>query len=241
MRTAIVLLGMYFLAGQHEFEVASVKLNEKTLGPDYGNRISFTPTGFFAQNTTLKRLIAEAYRLEPFQVVGGPLWLNQSEYDVVARNPSSAKQAEVQTMLQNLLTERFHLKTHHESRDTRVYLLKVAKDGPKLARAATPSSAVFRGTLQRFADFLSIRLTIPVLEDPSKPGIAGGPPVPVLNQTGLSGEYDITVTIHPEPGADMFTLWQRTLHDELGLRLESTRTKVEFLVVDGAVKVPVAN
>ena len=38
----------------------------------------------------------------------------------------------------------------------------------------------------------------------------------------------------------MFELWQRKLHD-LGLRLESQKASVEFLVVDRAEKVPVEN
>ena len=242
MRTAITLMGICLLTSQQEFEAASVKTSEKTVGPDYGNRISRSPTGFSARNTTLKRLIAEAYHLQAFQIAGGPPWLNNTEYDVTARHPSSTTEAEVETMLQMLLTDRFHLKTHRESRETKVYMLKVEKNGPKVTRGTgTNSDAVFHGGMQQFASFLSMQLTIPVLEDPSKPGMASGPPVPILDETGLSGEYDIDVIIHPEPGTDMFTLWQRALRDELGLRLESSKAQVAFLIVDNADKTPVSN
>jgi uncharacterized protein (TIGR03435 family) len=62
-----------------------------------------------------------------------------------------------------------------------------------------------------------------------------------LDKTGLPGIYDFGVDIRPEPGSDMFTLWQRVLKDQMGLRLESRRGDVDVLVVDGAERVPTAN
>ena len=50
--------------------------------------------------------------------------------------------------------------------------------------------------------------------------MASGPPVPVIDNTGLTGTYDFPVETAPEPGVDMFEVWQRRLH-EAGLRLNS--------------------
>ncbi len=52
------------------FEVASVRPSQHPAGPDYNNQIVYTPAGFTARNTTLKRLIAEAWRLQLSQVIG---------------------------------------------------------------------------------------------------------------------------------------------------------------------------
>ena len=49
------------------------------------------------------------------------------------------------------------------------------------------------------------------------------------------------VAIRPETGLDMYTLWQRVLQEQLGLRLESRKDKVDVLVVDGAERIPTAN
>ncbi len=95
--------------------------------------------------------------------------------------------------------------------------------------------------MRQFADLLALQLTIPSSDDPGRPARASGPPVPVLDKTGLDGIYDFDVDIKPELGSHMFTLWQRVLQDKMGLRLESRRGEVSVLVVDDARKVPSAD
>ena len=65
--------------------------------------------------------------------------------------------------------------------------------------------------------------------------------MPVLDKTGLAGIYDINVDMKLELGVDMFTIWQRVLQDQLGLKLESRKAKVDVLVVDSAERIPTAN
>jgi uncharacterized protein (TIGR03435 family) len=142
-------------------------------------------------------------------------------------------------MLRTLLAERFRLTQHRETKELRVYELVTDQGGPKVQ--AIKTGLHFHGDLRQFADFLAIQLAISVSDDPGRPGRASGPPVPVLDKTGLPGIYDFGVDIRPEPGSDMFTLWQRVLKDQMGLRLESRRGDVDVLVVDGAERVPTAN
>lgn len=237
MRMAILFVASALLAGQQQsFEVASVKPSSRLLGPDYGNKMIYQPNGFSAQNATLKRLIAEAYQVQPFQVAG-PKWLDSNEYDVAARSGNSTNREDLRTRLQDLLAARFHLVLHRETREMRVYNL--AGKGSKLKQGASSSSG-FHGDLDHFAGFLAVQLSIHGMEDPTRPGIAASP-VPVLNRTGLTGEYDIDVNIQPEPGADMYTLWQRALREKLDLHLESTKAPVEMLLIDSANKMPSAN
>ena len=79
------------------------------------------------------------------------------------------------------------------------------------------------------------------MDDPGRPSVASGPPVPVVDKTGLQGIFDFNIEIRPEAGVDMYTLWQRVLQEQLGLRLESRKDKVDVLVVDGADRMPTAN
>jgi len=94
--------------------------------------------------------------------------------------------------------------------------------------------------MQQFANFLGVQLSIPSIEDPTRPSFATGPPVPVLDRTGLEGIFEIATEVRPEAGVDMFTLWQRALR-ELGLRLLVRENRLETVVIDSASATPRAN
>ena len=71
------------------FDVVSIKPN--TSGD---TRVTNTvqPGGrYTATNITLRQLIRDAYRVQEFQIVGGPGWTNSDRFDIVAKaegNPS---------------------------------------------------------------------------------------------------------------------------------------------------------
>jgi uncharacterized protein (TIGR03435 family) len=67
------------------FDVASAKPSQRTVGKDAANQFVINGAGFSARNATLKGLIVEAYQVQPYQVLGGPNWLDLSEYDVEAK------------------------------------------------------------------------------------------------------------------------------------------------------------
>lgn len=219
--------------GPPAFDVVSIKVSEHRVGPDYNNRFSFDPATFTARNATLRRLIAEAWQMQVRQVIG-PDWLDRDEFEVVAKAPAPIARAQVALMLRTVLTERFRLAHHRETRDMRVYELVQGKGGAKLDRA----NGGFHGTMRQFADLLAVKLSIVMSDDPTRPGMAAGPPVLVLDKTGLAGEYDIPIEVRPEPGADSFSLWQHAL-ENMGLRLERRRDAVEVLVIDSAERVPI--
>jgi uncharacterized protein (TIGR03435 family) len=229
------------------FDVASVRPSLHTVGPDYNNQITVTPAGFSARNVTLKRLIAEAWNMQINQVVG-PRWIEQNEYDINARAAEGATKEQMSSMLKSLLAERFKLKDHTETREMRVYELAVSKTGPKVrpivagepVKTASPGFH-FHGEMRQFADLLAVQFSIPAPEDPSVPSRAGGPPMVVLDKTGLEGTFDFSVDIHPELSTDMFTVWQRALEDQLGLRIESRKGVVTVVVVEDALKIPTEN
>jgi uncharacterized protein (TIGR03435 family) len=230
------------------FDVASVKPSQNLVGPDYNNQFAFSPVGITGKNVTLKRLIAEAYEVQLNQVVG-PSWLDRNEYEIEARTEESARKDQLALMLQNLLGERFSLKQHRETRSMSVYQLVIDKSGPKIRPSKdgeAPKAGTgfhFHGDLRQLADLLAVQLTIPESNDPdpARPHTAAGAPIPVLDKTGLSGIYDFTVDLKPEFGTGVFTVWQRVLQDQLGLRIESNRGDATVLVVDNAIQIPAAN
>ena len=228
------------------FDVASVRPSQHAVGPDYNNQIRYSPAAVTFKNVTLKRLIAEAYRLQLNQITG-PRWIDQNEYDIEAKTTGVASREQMAVMLRSLLAERFSLKEHNETREMRVYELVTDKTGPKIhpvndGEAAKAGAGFhFHGDLRQFADLLAVQFSIPAPMSPNEPARAGGPLIPVLDQTGLPGIYDFSVDIRPELGTDLFTLWQRALRDQLGLGVESRKSSVTIVVVDDAARMPTEN
>ncbi len=245
-----IVLGLALLASTaiaQSFDVASVKANPHAVGKDYRGSVVLGPNRVSARNVSLKGLIVEAYHVQPFQVSGGPGWLDLDEFDLDARPGATATKDQLRSMLVALLTERFHLELHRDTKEMRVYALLVDKGGPKLHPAIgelrpTTSPQNFHGDMRQLANLIAIGLSIPTVDDPTRPAIASGVPVPVIDKTGLEGNYDISVNLRPDDTAgDSYTRWQRALRDELGLKLETQRAPVELLVIDRAERIPTAN
>lgn len=228
------------------FDVASVRQSREIVGPDYNNQLTYSPDGLTARNATLKRLIAEAYGIQLNQITG-PNWLDQNEYDIDARAGGVGTREQMAPMLRTLLAERFNLAEHNEVREMRMYALVIGKSGPKihaLKDGETPTAQAgfhFHGDMRQFADLLALQLSIPAPTSPSEPVRAGGPQIPVVDKTGLAGIFDFSVEGRPELGTEMYTAWQRTLRDQLGLGLESRKGYLSILVVDSAAKMPTEN
>jgi uncharacterized protein (TIGR03435 family) len=248
----VVLANMGLIAlaqtpsAQPSFEVASVRLSQHLGGPDFNNQIADSSSSFTARNVTLRWLIAEAWHCQRDQVIGPP-WLDHNEYDIYARLPDGATRDQIPLMLRGLLNDRFHLKSHSEIRQMRVYELTVAPGGPRIhpvppgeAPAAGPGLH-FHGDMRQFADLLAVQISIPAPTSASVPVVASASPVPVLDKTGLDGIYDFSVDLRPEIGTDGFTFWKRVLDEQLGLKIDSSKAAVEFVVVDDAAKIPTAS
>ncbi len=81
-------------------------------------------------NVPMKFLLTYAYDVKGFQVLG-PAWLDSERFDVVAKVPKGATKEQVRMMMQSLLTERFHLALHHESKEMRLEELLVGREWAK--------------------------------------------------------------------------------------------------------------
>jgi uncharacterized protein (TIGR03435 family) len=239
MRIAIGL-AIYAAAAAQTFDVASVKPSAHAVGKDYRPAIAITSGRFTAHNQSLQGLILAAYAIDRYQLSGGPRWIDEDEFDVDAKADGNPAPDQVRAMLRALLTERFALATHTETREMQQrYVLVVDKGGPKIqpAKEGDPRGR-FHGTMREFANVLSVQLSIPSFSnmDPTKPSVASGPPVAVIDETGLIGEYDVRDWEQPELGADGFGKWQRVLQEKLGLRMVKKPGPAELLIVERAEK-----
>lgn len=120
-----------------EFEVASIKPSAPDargmfIRPGPGGGVSIT-------NMTLKELMVLAWRVQPFQISGGPPWLDSAHYDVTAKPETRPQPTELPVMLQSLLEDRFQLAIHRESKELPIYALVVSRKDGKLGPGLTES------------------------------------------------------------------------------------------------------
>lgn len=241
--------------GQPALEVASVKPST-----DRDTIIGlFTYPGgrVVATQFTLKLLIHDAYNLDPYRILGGPHWAGEDRFDIEAKPPASSPSShwvpessktppnpEMRQMLQTLLADRFQLKVHMETRKESVYALVVAKGGPRLKPPDTAEEAhvgLFRyGSVYQEATSYAVRGRNATMAQLAA-FLTGHFGRPVLDQTGLTGNFDFQVEFaESETQAEAAAPLFRALQDQIGLKLETQPGSVEVLVIDRAEK-PSAN
>src|ERR1043165_9363904 len=80
------------------FEVAAVKPGDPS---SLYRRIVISPGGRLnAENVSLRKLIEEAYQLKPFQLSGGPRWMDSEVFSATAKGDESADTERIRLMLQ---------------------------------------------------------------------------------------------------------------------------------------------
>ena len=118
------------------FEVASVKLAapDEAQPGDMVRNMDSSPGHFAMRNVSLRFCIEWAYDLKDYQVEG-PDWIkSEMRYDIVATAPG-ASDNDMRPMLQALLTDRFQLKVHRQTRNLDIYALLPGKGSPKVTQA----------------------------------------------------------------------------------------------------------
>ncbi len=118
------------------FEVASIKPSPPPDGMGMrvminGGPESPDPGRFTTENMALSGLVTYAYNLKRYEY-SGPSWMDGERFDILAKVPPGTTKEQFRVMLQNLLAERFKLAIHREKKDSQVYELVAAKNGPKL-------------------------------------------------------------------------------------------------------------
>lgn len=99
--TRAATFSLWALAQPPLFEVTSIKPGNPELRLV---RSIIAPGGNLrAENVTLRTLIEDAYRIKAFQLTGGPRWVDQDKFRVLAKGDASATADQVQLMFQTLL------------------------------------------------------------------------------------------------------------------------------------------
>ena len=224
------------------YEVATIKPTDPS---NPGGGFTLQGRHLVARNFTVESLITLAYNLHPKQLTGGPDWLTTDHYDldVLPDHEGLPSLEQARGIVRKLLADRFALKFHYDTKDLSVYVLTVAKTGPKFSKSTS---------------------------DPSSPPGLGGPPGrlfvrnanmeevamamqrtldrPVVDQTGLKDRYDFQMKWTPDesqfaglgvkvppPPADaadapppLFT----AIQEQLDMKLDAQRTAVGVLMID---------
>jgi uncharacterized protein (TIGR03435 family) len=216
------------------FEVASVKKHVDQQGGGLMARMIMGPppgdtSHWMASGVTVKMLIATAYSVKPFQIGGGPGWLDSVRWDIDAKVedalatqlqklPRQRQQAQEALMLRSLLADRFKLQVTHAAKEGNVLALVIGKGGPKLKEvqpldpnAPPPPPPVHgnRGELPQPAPGQSFMMMNPR----QATLIANAVPIAslvnqlsmqlgqqVVDKTGLKGMYQYTLQFAPQSG-----------------------------------------
>jgi uncharacterized protein (TIGR03435 family) len=235
--------GRYVGANQPAFEVASIRMvnshaaEELQRGAGSLSMSTYPSTRFFMHNTTLDFLIGQAFGIDLQYIQRDRGWMDSQLYDIDARvngeRPLSEK--EIRPLLQNLLEQRFHFAAHRTSKLVSGFFLVAAKGGPQLkpARDGAQTSAQIQPN-RLVAQSVSTTLLSSILMRP-----AGQP---VVDKTGLTGSYDITLSYASanDTNSTLPSLFT-AIQEQLGLKLEPAKVPVGYLVIDHADRVPTEN
>ena len=215
--TTLALFGQQ--APRPQFEVASVK----PALPESVMWLRPLP-GRLTASATLQMLIQNAYAVQPFQIEGGPGWIDSDRFEIEAKADGNATRDQMFLMLQSLLEQRYQLRFHREMRQLPVYVLVAPTGGLKLPSAQ--AAACVEPTPDTPPDWAGGRM-VPPQARPAPPARCGavrvmlepagaqmqGAKIPaselartlslvmdrtVIDRTGFGGLFDLQMTFLPD-------------------------------------------
>ena len=227
------------------FEVAEVKPSDPSvLKPGKGRML---PGGQISvPGYTLRDLILFTYGVTDDMISGGPKWVAEERYDIVAKAPAGSPDTALRAMMQALLKDRFKLVTHQEDKPMSAYALTVMKSAAPLRESSASGASQCHwtdlGGGMRRRECQDLTMAEFAKELPHTGGI--GIELPVADQTGLTGRYDFQFEVGmarrpadastpPDPfdtdGPNIFAALQK-----IGLHLESRKIPMPAIVIDSA-------
>lgn len=183
-------------------------------------------------------LIAAAYKLKGFQLIGGPEWMAIDRFDIDAKSDGPAPLDQVLLMMQSLLADRFKLSAHRETREIDGFVLvRVRTDRlgfnmrpsaydcrqPGLTPPPCREGGISAGSFKSAGRPISALLDV----------LTGEVRAPVVDNTKLTGTFDLQLYWSPAlvPVADLPSIFT-AVQEQLGLKLEATRVSSEVFVID---------
>lgn len=186
------------------------------------------------------------------QIVGGPSWVGSDYFDIKAESGSLtdaqglAVRERLNQMLKSLMTERFQLRAHIEPREAVVSALILAKKDGTLGPAIHPTERGCPkepdcGVRNRGGCVVATGVTMDdIARAFSNFGLVDGP---AQNATGLTGRFDFQLKymppvpsapeqVDPRPNTDFISNFLTEFQDQLGLKLQREKRKLDFVVID---------
>ena len=228
------------------FEVADIKPSDPSVQKTGKGRM--LPGGRIeVPGYTVKDLIIFSYGITDDMISGGPKWIGDDRFDIIAKAPEGAPMDSLRMMMRSLIADRFGLVTHNEDKPMQAYALTVAKNPPSLQVSAGAKQQCSWTSLE---DGLRRRVcqNVDMAEFAKElPGTGGiGIDLPVVDNTGLKGSFDFqfdvgTITrrdggdgpgtagapIVSETGPTIFAALLK-----IGLKLESRKLPLPVMVID---------
>jgi len=240
------------------FDVASVRETIRSGQVDMGIVNPPHKSTFSANSVSLRILIQLAYTSFPFQISGGPDWLDSRYFTVQAKSDPSVDEQlakltddqgrqEKLNMLQAMLADRFHMRAHWETKQQPAYLMTIAKGGIKMQPTklpipegdpsmapTTPTTVVHAHPTAQGIEIdgerFSTRAIALMLSTQAR--------MPVTDKTGDTGYYDFTFKFVRDDLRDRFTgddaypLLPAAAEEQLGLKLDLQKGPVDVMVID---------
>jgi uncharacterized protein (TIGR03435 family) len=235
------------------FEMADVRVSDRQINIGVtGNAIR--DGRYELHNATMVDLIRIAHGVEAEKVVGGPSWLELDRYTVIAKAPAGTSVDSARVMLRALLTDRFKLAAHEDTRPLTAFAMTVAGGKHKMKEAAggaapgcqpqPPPQPPEPGVIPR-QTAVCRGMTMAALAQLLPRAAGAYLPNPLVDQTGLQGAWDFELSWTPRPllaqaGADGISVFD-ALEKQLGLKLELKDMPTTALVVDSVERKPTAN
>jgi uncharacterized protein (TIGR03435 family) len=249
------------------FEVASVKLNASDAPPTsrfpLGPGDAYVPgTLFSAKNQPLIVYIRFAFGRSQGEMLRAPSWVYDERFDIQGRATGEPTKDDMRLLVRRLLAERFKLAWHTEQQEGSVLVLMVATPGRLGAQLARHRRDQSCGDDPKFAAIPCGSAGLVAASTPGRGRVSGraepiarlaallsnnalaGVDRTVIDQTGLTGEFDFTMewaiplpSVESQPTTDGTGPSLGTaLREQLGLKLESTKGPVDVLVIDHVEK-----
>jgi len=221
------------------FDAASVKTStfgDSGLEGSKRSRIDVSPTHVTLRNATLGECLQWAWNVKEYQISAPDAIrdaLDSQRYDLRAVVESESTVSQLRLLMQDLLTKRFQLAVHHETRPMPVLELTIAKGGPRLPRPHAETATHSAESLPRVENGGVIFANTTMAEFAAKLSLLRGVDLPVVDRTGIAGVYDITLkeaadAIRRNDAPPIGTF----LQEQLGLKLVAAKVPMGVLVVD---------
>jgi uncharacterized protein (TIGR03435 family) len=233
----ILLVACGLLFAQPAIDVASIKPSDPgiTAMNNHFSADRFTLIGYAA-----KTLIQSAFGMKDYQILNAPDWTRSERWTLEIKTTAPTTYEQKFQLLQPLLADRFQLKVHRETKTMPIYSLVVAKGGPKLKKSDPEQRGGVRYGNQIIGHKYDIRMLAP--------NLTGELNMPVVDNTGLTGIYDIDLKWTPDPSRpdfgdvhnpadlpapdpnrpEIFT----AIKEQLGLELKAEKGPVDVIVID---------